>query len=293
MRTHSLLSKAEYGEDEFREVDGYQIHYVDVGRGTPVLMIPGSFSTYRTWNPIVPKLSEKYRLLLLDYLGTGDSDKPRSGFYYSIGEQADWIAKFLRSLHLGKVCLVGASYGGAIVFNLAARYPDLTGKVVSIEGGLLKPVKMPSNPMEKLLGYPILGDLVIAIIRSGLMNGMALEWIAGAWFSKMTAYQKKLMQTELSFNARSASRVAWNWIAKSPQTVLLFEEEAKRITAPILYLAGEKSDFREMAAETIRFLHEYLPQAKIVEFANGIHDLVIQKPGKVARAIMEFLAKEK
>jgi pimeloyl-ACP methyl ester carboxylesterase len=292
MRTHSLLSKAEYGEDEFREVDGYQIHYVDVGQGTPVLLIPGSFSTYRTWSPIVPALSEKYRLLVMDYLGTGDSDKPRSGFCYTIGEQADWIAKFLRSLRLGKVYLVGASYGGAIAFNLAARYPDLVGKVVSIEGGILKPAKMPSNPMEKLLGYPVLGDLVIAIIRSGLLNKFILDRIAAAWFPKMTAYQKKLMQTEISFNARSASRAAWYWIAKSPQTVIPFEEEAKRITAPILYLAGEKSEFREMAAENIRFLRECLPQAEIVEFANGIHDLVIQKPGEVARAIMEFFARD-
>jgi pimeloyl-ACP methyl ester carboxylesterase len=291
LRTRALLSKSEYGEDEFREIDGYHIHYVDTGKGTPVLLIPGSFSTYRTWNPIVPKLKEKYRLLALDYLGTGDSDKPQSGFRYTIGEQADWIAKLLRGLRLGKVHLVGASYGGAIVFNLAARYPGLVGKVVSIEGGILKPEKMPSNPMEKMLRYPVLGDLMIALIRTGWMNGIALGLIASGWSMNMTAYQKKMMLAELSFNARSASRVAWYWIARSPQTVLPFEEEAKRIAAPILYLAGGKSDFREMAAETMDFLRRYLPQSKIVVFENGVHELVMQKSGEVARAILEFLGK--
>jgi pimeloyl-ACP methyl ester carboxylesterase len=107
----------------------------------------------------------------------------------------------------------------------------------------------------------------------------------------MTANQKKTMRTEISFNARSASRAAWYWIAKSPQTVTPFEEEAKRIAAPILYLAGGKSDFREMAVENIRFLRQYLPQAKIVEFEDGIHDLATQKPREVARAILEFFAK--
>jgi pimeloyl-ACP methyl ester carboxylesterase len=291
MRTHPLLSRAEYGEDEFREIDGNQIHYVDIGKGTPVVLIPGSFSTYRIWNLILPRLSETHHLLALDYLGTGDSDKPRSGFRYTIGEQADWIAKFIRVLRLGKVHLVGASYGGAIVFNLAARYPEVVGKVVSIEGGILKPKIMPSTPMEKLLRYPVLGDLMIAVIRSGLMNSIVMEWIAGDWLSKMTANQKKTMRTEISFNARSASRAAWYWIAKSPQTVTPFEEEAKRIAAPILYLAGGKSDFREMAVENIRFLRQYLPQAKIVEFEDGIHDLATQKPREVARAILEFFAK--
>ena len=209
MRTHSLLSKAAFGEDEFREIDGYQIHYVDVGQGTPVLLIPGSFSTYRIWNPILPRLSEKHHLLALDYLGTGDSDKARSGFHYTIGEQSDWIAKFIRVLRLGKVHLVGASYGGAIAFNLAARYPEVVGKVVSIEGGILKPKIIPSTPMEKLLRYPVLGDLVIAIIRSGWMHNVAMRWIAGSWYPEMTADQKQALRKEISFNTRSASRAAW------------------------------------------------------------------------------------
>jgi len=120
------------------------------------------------------------------------------------------------------------------------------------------------------------------------LNGIVLESIAGAWFAKMTADQKQKMREEISYNARSASRVAWYWIAKSPQTVIPFEEEAKRIRAPILYLAGKQSDFRAMAEENIGFLREFLPQAKVMEFSDGIHDLEMQKPREVARAILEF-----
>ena len=74
--------------------------------------------------------------------------------------------------------------------------------------------------------------------------------------------------------------------------LISFEEEAKRITAPILYLAGRKSDFREMAAETIRFLDAHLPQARILNFEDGIHVLQWQKPYEIAKAIREFLAVE-
>jgi len=290
MQTHPLLSKAEYGEDEFLEIDGYQLHYVEIGKGKPVLLIPGSFSTYRSWNGIIPRLCEDYRLLALDYLGTGDSDKPRSGFGYTIGEQADLADRLIRKLRLGRTHLVGASYGGAIVLNMAARYPDAVGKVVSIEGGILKPKNMPSNPIENLLRYPILGDVMIAIIRSGAMNRLVMRRVAGAWYPKMTASQKQILLAEISFNARSASRAAWYSIAKSSRTVIPFEEEAKRIRAPILYLAGEQSDFRAMAGENIRFLRENLPQAKILELSDGIHDLAVQKPREVARAILEFFA---
>jgi len=286
------MAKAEFGEDEFAEIDGYRLHYVEAGKGPPVLLISGSFSTYRAWNPLLPILAKEYRVLALDYLGTGDSDKPRSGFRYSIGEQADVTAKLIRFLRLGRAHLVGASYGGAIVFNLAARHPEVCAKIVSIEGGILRSKALPSAPLEKWLSYPVLGDLAIAHIRTGWFNRLAMQVIAGDWFQSMTKAERRRALDEVSFNTRSATRNAWYWIGRSPQTLIPFEEEAKRITAPILYLAGKKSDFREMTAETIRFLDAHLPHAKILNYEDGIHDLQAQKPYEVAKAIREFLALE-
>jgi pimeloyl-ACP methyl ester carboxylesterase len=289
MRTHSLMSKAEFGDDEFVEIDSRQIHYVEAGKGAPVILVPGSFSTYRTWNPILPMLAKQLRVLALDYLGTGDSDKPSDGFQYSIGEQADVIAKFIRTLRLGKTHVAGASYGGAIVFNLAARHPELVGKVVSIEGGILRPKSLPGSPMEKWFRYPVLGDLAVGLIRTGWFNQTAMQVIAGDWFPQMTKIERRRTLEELSYSSRSATRTAWYWIGKSHQTLIPFEEEAKRITAPILYLAGKRSDFRDMTAETVRFLDQYLPHAKILDFEDGIHDLQSQKPYEVAKAILDFL----
>jgi len=91
-----VYSKARYGEDRFVEVEGYKIHYVEVGKGETVILIPGSFSTYRTWNRIIPLLSDHYQLLALDYVGTGDSDKPESGFKYTTDEQANLVAKMIK-----------------------------------------------------------------------------------------------------------------------------------------------------------------------------------------------------
>jgi pimeloyl-ACP methyl ester carboxylesterase len=283
------MAKADFGEDEFIEVGGYRLHYVEAGKGAPVIFIPGSFSTYRTWNPILPILAKSFRVLALDYLGTGDSDKPRSGFRYSIGEQADLTAKFIRTMRLGRVQLVGASYGGAIVLNLAARHPEVCEKIVSLEGWILRPKFLPGAPMEKWLGYPVLGDLAIALVRTGWFDRIEMEVIAGSWFPHMTKAERRRTLDEISFNSKSASRNAWYWIGRSAQTLVPFEEEAKRIAAPILYLAGGKSDFRVTAAETIRFLGANHPQAKIINFEDGIHDLQSQKPYEVAKAIREFL----
>jgi pimeloyl-ACP methyl ester carboxylesterase len=131
---HEVYSISKQGTDKFAVVKGYNIHYVEVGEGETLLLIPGAFSTYRHWNRMIPYLSKYYRLLCIDYIGVGDSDKPRSGFGYTIEEQADLIAKMIESLQISKVHILGVSYGGAIALNLSARYPDKVGKIVSIEG---------------------------------------------------------------------------------------------------------------------------------------------------------------
>ena len=290
MKTHSLLSRAEFGDDEFVQVGGYQLHYAEAGKGPPVILIPGSFCTYRTWNSVIPRLSPRFRVLALDYLGTGDSDKPRSGFGYTVEEQADLIAEMISTLRLGKTHLVGASYGGAIALNMAARHPKVVDKVVSIEGGIVKPKSMPSAPIEWLLRFPILGDLVITAMRSGALNSLAMIAIAGAWYPHMTKNERRRMLQEQSFNIQSATRIPWHRISMAHQTTAPFEEEAKHIRAPILYLYGEKSDFHTMTEENIRFLREFIPHAQIKGFEDGIHDLQSQKPYEVAEAILEFLS---
>ncbi|HMK52662.1 MAG TPA: alpha/beta hydrolase, partial [Thermodesulfobacteriota bacterium] len=131
---HEVYSKSQHGTDKFVVAKGYNIHYVEVGEGDPVFLIPGAFSTYRHWNKVIPFLSNHYRLLCIDYLGVGDSDKPQSGFKYTIEEQGDLIADMMEKLQIPKVHIVGVSYGGAIALNIAARYPERVGKIVSIEG---------------------------------------------------------------------------------------------------------------------------------------------------------------
>ena len=108
---HQVYSKPKYGQDRFVIVQNHTIHYVEAGEGQPILLIPGAWSTYRYWNRVMPFLSKHYRILALDYLGVGDSDKPRSGFGYTMEEQADVIAGMIEELKISQVHIVGTSYG--------------------------------------------------------------------------------------------------------------------------------------------------------------------------------------
>jgi pimeloyl-ACP methyl ester carboxylesterase len=108
----------------------------------------------------------------------------------------------------------------------------------------------------------------------------------------MTAAEKEEELALLKYNAGSANRVVWYWVSISFKTCRDFTEEAKSITAPVLYLYGERSDFAEMTRANIDFFNAHLPNAMIYGFADGIHDLQTQKPREVASLILEFLKNE-
>jgi hypothetical protein len=69
-----LYSEARHGIDRFVQAQGYRLHYVEGGQEPPVVLIPGAFTTYRTWDGMLLALAAHHRVLLVDYVGVGDSD---------------------------------------------------------------------------------------------------------------------------------------------------------------------------------------------------------------------------
>jgi pimeloyl-ACP methyl ester carboxylesterase len=289
---HQIYLKPRYGLDKFISVQGYNLHYVEAGEGQPILLIPGAFSTYRHWNRVIPYLSQHYKLLCVDYLGVGDSDKPKSGFGYTIEEQADLIVKMIEALHIRKVHILGVSYGGAIALNLAARYPEKVDRIISIEGNGIKHQNVPYKPMKGLLGWPVFGELSIGVIRSGIADRLVAKSVMGKAWEQMGEAEKKEVVEIMAQNNRTASRVSWHLISQTIETSKDFSDQAKTIRNPVLYLYGGNSYYRGMASTNAEFLKSYLPNVEIVRFDDGIHDLELQKPGEVARLTLEFLAKD-
>jgi pimeloyl-ACP methyl ester carboxylesterase len=288
-----VYSKSQYGMDKFTVVSGRHIHYVEAGDGGPVLLIPGAFSTYRDWNRIIPFLSKQYRLLAIDYLGVGDSDKPRSGAGYTIEAQADLIVQMMDILHIPKAGIVGVSYGGGIALNIATRYPDRVNKIVCIEGNGLKNEKLPYRPMEAILRWPVISDAAIGVIRSGLIDHVGVRLIMGPAWHEMSREEKKEVFGIISQNNKTASRFSWYYISRSMKTSKDFTAEVKRVDLPILYLYGKKSGYLYMAETNAAFLKKYLSDVTIICFEDGIHDLELQKPAEVADLIAGFMGEHK
>ncbi|MGC1709784.1 MAG: alpha/beta fold hydrolase, partial [Nitrosotalea sp.] len=119
-------------------VNGNKIRYIEEGDSkNTIILLHGLGGTAERWLPVVPFLSKKYRVIALDLIGYGQSDKPRVD--YTPEFFRDSVLGFLETLSLQKAFMVGTSLGGEIVAECAATQNPLIKKIVMVApAGIMK-----------------------------------------------------------------------------------------------------------------------------------------------------------
>lgn len=112
------------------DVGGITIAYRDVGSGAPVLLLTGLGGAGRAWGDQVDRFAARYRTIVPDHRGTGDSSKPEDG--YTISALAGDMAGLVRMLGCGPVHVVGSSTGGAMAQLMAIDHPDTVRSLVLV-----------------------------------------------------------------------------------------------------------------------------------------------------------------
>lgn len=115
---------------------GKKIFYEDVGNGRPLLLLHGNTASGKIFAPVVPLFAEKCRVITLDFLGCGQSDRIEKwpeDLWYEWGEQA---AALCGHLGLKDIYVIGSSGGALAAINMTLTRGDLVHAVVadSFEG---------------------------------------------------------------------------------------------------------------------------------------------------------------
>src|SRR5947208_2695730 len=104
--------------------NGITLHYVDQGKGTPIVFVHGSLSDGGYWADQVGQFAEHYRVIAYSRRYNYPNSNPvRAG--YSAVIDAEDLAAFIHALRLDKVVVIGHSYGALTALFLAAKYPEL------------------------------------------------------------------------------------------------------------------------------------------------------------------------
>lgn len=111
-------------------IDAHAVYYELSGRGDKTLMLfNGITMSTAAWTFMRPVLENHYRLLRLDFLGQGESDKPPMALY-PLETQAEIAAGLLDELGIERVYLAGLSYGGMVAQHFARRHQDRIEKLL-------------------------------------------------------------------------------------------------------------------------------------------------------------------
>jgi aminoacrylate hydrolase len=104
------------------DIGGLTLNVEERGAGPAFIFIPGLLGLLNAWDFQVAEFSKRYRCIVFDHRGAGDSDKPQSG--YSTQLIARDVIGLMDRLGIAKAHMAGTSTGGCVLQNLAIDHPD-------------------------------------------------------------------------------------------------------------------------------------------------------------------------
>ena len=130
---------------EFVDIGGARLYCYasgSRGAGVPIVLIHGAFTSSHLWRELLPRLPKGHRVLVLDLLGHGRSDR-HAGRLMTVAGHAERLLGLLNELAVTSACLVGHGIGAAVALRLAHNCPDRVTKLA-----LVNPSFLATNPQE-------------------------------------------------------------------------------------------------------------------------------------------------
>lgn len=137
-----IISDAFPFASKYVDVLGSRMHYIDEGSGDPILFLHGNPTSMYLWRNVMPFLIGKGRVIAVDNIGFGQSDKPDIGYTYA--DHIRYIEGFIEALNLRNITLVIHDWGSALGLDYASRNAENVKGVAFMEAMVPPFVPVPS-----------------------------------------------------------------------------------------------------------------------------------------------------
>ncbi len=266
------------------KVSGIDLAYVEEGSGTTVVFVHGASGDWRTWDGFRPYVSTNYRFVSLSRRYHYPNIWTDDGRSYTFDQQVEDVVEFIRMMNVGKVHLVGNSYGGRLVGVLALKHPELLRSVVLGESSLVPPNSAEGHAAFGAYGKELGG--ASAAVKSG-DNRKAAILVANAVLDNPEGFNKmsSIAQTRWLDNEKTMAPM---FSGRPPAPVTC--DHVKELKVPVLVVRGEKS------RANFKYGHDALMSclpagADAVIVPNGTHFWATDNLDDATRAVLSFLGK--
>ncbi len=255
----------------------YEIH----GEGFPLVMIIGASASLEWWDEyLIEELSKKYKTVVFDNRGMGQTDKP--DIKYSIKMFADDTAGLMTGLNIDRAHILGISMGGMIAQELVLNYPERIEKLV-----------LCATNCRYKFSYRVTAKLFVKIGYFYVKRKMKTP----EGFAE-TTIPRVFTEEFIKGNPDFIEEIRLKYIKYTPQfedwkrqaeAVLKVNtrKRLKSIDTPTLILQGKKD--RLISYKYALELAELIPYSNLALFENSPHHLFTEEPERVIQTLLEFL----
>jgi pimeloyl-ACP methyl ester carboxylesterase len=286
------------------DVNGYpvKIAYGEKGRGKPLILLHGLGSWSYNWRYSIEPLSQYFRVICFDAKGYGFSEKPISRREKS-GHQIIELERFIQSLGDEHPVIVAESLGALVALALAAKNPQLIGRLVVINVPIFTET-LPHWAMGLLAQIPLeiihtIDFLRLAYVFAPLVrNVMSIErrrvlfdpsilteediyWITYPFIEIPGTLVKVVEELQI------AAREIENLQAKQPNMLTEIQNSLNAIECPTLILWGDQDSWFPLSHG--EKLHHYIPHSQFKIIENCYHDASTGANEVVNTEILKFL----
>jgi pimeloyl-ACP methyl ester carboxylesterase len=255
---------------------GFRLHYLEAGKGAPVVLLHGLGGDGSRWRPNIEPLARDFHVFALDQIGFGESDKPLAN--YHTGMLAEFLVDFLKAVNVPKASLVGNSMGAGVALYTAVHYPQVVDRIVLADGG----------GFRTAAGAPAAPASLDALRRRQLQNSVTREETRE--FFKILFHDKslvtdKMVDEQLALRLRSAFTITK--IQEAGDRGSLSEQEVRGVKAPTLILWGKYDELANPAGADR--LERTISGSQKVVIDNCGHMPQLECSGEFNRLVRDFL----
>jgi 3-oxoadipate enol-lactonase len=242
-------------------------HSVAGPEDAPVVVLSNSLGATRAmWDPQVPALAERYRVISYDTRGHGDSPSPAGP--YTLDDLVDDLVALLDEVGAERAHVAGLSLGGMTALRLAAREPGRVDRLA-----LLCTSAKPDP-------QPFLDRA--AAVRSGGTAPLASA-IAGRWLTPAYAAEHPDLVARLEAMIAGCDDDGYAACAEVVAAVDL-REDLGRIPAPTVVISGW--DDLALPPEHQKLIADSIPGAELVTVSPGAHLANLEQPLRVTGVLL-------
>ncbi len=269
--------------------NGIRMHYVMQGDGPLLILLHGFPEFWYSWQHQIPVLAQHFTVVAPDLRGYNDTEKPRTG--YRIATLLRDIVGLIKGLGYEQAVIVGHDWGGALAWQFAIRYPQMTARLIGLNAPPPWTFARELRTFKQLRKSWYIFFFQLPWLPEYILGRNHAKAISQAIYT--TALQKAAFPPDVLERYRDAMSKPGALTASLNYYRNIFRRPASKgggntmVSAPTLLIWGEQDTALDIAMTY--GLEKWVPDIRVERIPDSGHWIQQEKPELVNTLMMEFL----